>query len=163
MVVQRNLFLFYSVWDWERSVRLVHFNNQQQPRAARITSMEFVNGHDDALLLIGADDGSCRIWRDFIRTGSRLSSGTVEDSSAVSLVSAWNCIAEMTPSTRCSGLVLDWNQDSLQLLATGDVRLIRIWDVERELKVSDFPTGSENCVTSIHHSPRGLIKFEKPM
>uniref|UniRef100_A0A0P5SHU1 Regulatory-associated protein of mTOR n=1 Tax=Daphnia magna TaxID=35525 RepID=A0A0P5SHU1_9CRUS len=148
-----------TVWDWERSVRLVHFNNQQQPRAARITSMEFVNGHDDALLLIGADDGSCRIWRDFIRTGSRLSSGTVEDSSAVSLVSAWNCIAEMTPSTRCSGLVLDWNQDSLQLLATGDVRLIRIWDVERELKVSDFPTGSENCVTSIHHSPRDRSLF----
>ena len=123
--------------------------------------MEFVNGHDDALLLIGADDGSCRIWRDFIRTGSRSSNTTFEDSTGVSLVSAWNCIAEMAPSTRCSGLVLDWNQDSLQLLATGDVRLIRIWDVERELKVADFPTGSENCVTSVHHSPRGLDQFEE--
>lgn len=114
--------------------------------------MEFVNGHDDALLLIGADDGSCRIWRDFIRSGTRS-----EDPSGASLVSAWNCIAEMAPSTRCSGLVLDWNQDSLQLLATGDVRLIRIWDVQREMKVSaDYPTGSENCVTSVHHNPRGL-------
>lgn len=143
------------VWDWEKSVRLVHFGNQQQPKAARITSMEFINGHDDALLLIGADDGSCRIWRDFIRTGSK-SNSTQEDTGA-SLVSAWNSIAEMAPSTRCSGLVLDWNQDSLQLLATGDVRFVRIWDVERELKVTaDFPTGSENCVTSIHHSPRGF-------
>ncbi|EFX77206.1 hypothetical protein DAPPUDRAFT_248021 [Daphnia pulex] len=148
-----------TVWDWERSVRLVHFNNQQQPRAARITSMDFVNGHDDALLLIGADDGSCRIWRDFIRTGSRSANAVVEDHTGVSLVSAWNCIAEMAPSTRCSGLVLDWNQDSLQLLATGDVRLIRIWDVERELKVSDFPTGSENCVTSVHHNPRDRSLF----
>jgi hypothetical protein len=74
--------------------------------------MEFVNGHDDALLLIGADDGSCRIWRDFIRTGSRSSNTTFEYSTGVYLVSAWNCIAEMAPSTRCSGLVLDWNQDS---------------------------------------------------
>lgn len=31
------------------------------------------------------------------------------------LVSAWNCIAEMSPSTRCSGLVLDWDQQSLQV------------------------------------------------
>ena len=149
----------FRVWDWERSVRLVHFNNQQQPKAARITSMEFVNGHDDALLLIGADDGSCRIWRDFIRTGngSRSSNiATAEDPAGASLVSAWNCIAEMAPSTRCSGLVLDWNQDSLQLLATGDVRLIRIWDVNRELKITDFPTGSENCVTSVHHNPQGM-------
>ncbi len=138
---------------------MVHFNNQQQPKAARITSMEFINGHDDALLLIGTDDGSCRIWRDFIRNGSSRSSAVspVEEPLGATLVSAWNCIAEMTPSTRCSGLVLDWNQDSLKLLATGDVRLVRIWDVERELKVSDIPTGSENCVTSIHHHPRGTV------
>ena len=142
------------MWDWERSVRLVHFSNQQQPKAARITSLEFINGHDDALLLIGADYGSARIWRDFIKNGPRSPSAS-EESSGATLVSAWNCIAEMCPSTRYSGLVLDWNQESLQLLATGDVRLIRIWDLERELKVSDIPTGSENCVTSIHHNPRG--------
>jgi len=118
--------------------------------------MEFINGHDDALLLIGADDGSARIWRDFIKNGPRSPSSSANDeNSGASLVSAWNCIAEMCPSTRYSGLVLDWNQESLQLLATGDVRLIRIWDLERELKVSDIPTGSENCVTSIHHNPRG--------
>lgn len=120
--------------------------------------MEFINGHDDALLLIGTDDGSCRIWRDFIRTGPR-SSVPVEESQGASLVSACNCIAEMAPSTRCSGLVLDWSQESLQLLATGDVRLVRIWDVERELRVADIPTGSENCVTSVHHSPRGICYF----
>ena len=116
--------------------------------------MEFVNGHDDALLLIGADDGSCKIWRDFIRVGSR-SSVTTDENVGATLVSGWNCIAEMVPSTRCSGLVLDWDQESLQLLATGDVRLVRIWDVDRELKITDIPSGSESCVTSIHHSPRG--------
>lgn len=121
--------------------------------------MEFINGHDDALLLIGADDGSCRVWRDFIRTGIRSSPGTPEEPPGATLVSAWNCVAEMTPSTRCSGLVLDWNQDSLQLLATGDVRLIRIWDVERELKFVDIPTGSEHCVTCVHHSLKGVFKF----
>ena len=146
----------FRIWDWERSVRMAHFSNQQ-PKAARITSMEFINGHDDALLLIGADDGSCRIWRDFVRPTSRLSVSNEDHVAGADLVSAWNCIAEMTPSTRCSGLVLDWDQQSSQILATGDVRLVRVWDIERELKVVDIPTGSENCVTSIHHSPQGSI------
>jgi len=147
-----------TIWDWERSVRMAHFSNQQ-PKAARITSMEFINGHDDALLLIGADDGSCRIWRDFVRPTSRLSVSNEDHVAGADLVSAWNCIAEMTPSTRCSGLVLDWDQQSSQILATGDVRLVRVWDIERELKVVDIPTGSENCVTSIHHSPQDSSLF----
>ena len=150
------------MWDWERSVRMAHFSNQQ-PKAARITSMEFINGHDDALLLIGADDGSCRIWRDFVRPGMRATSTScsLEDNAlpGAQLVSAWNCIAEMTPSTRCSGLVLDWDQQSSQILASGDVRIVRVWDIEHELKVTDIPTGSENCVTSIHHNPRGRRRF----
>ena len=148
-------------------MRIVHFSNQQ-PKAARITSLEFINGHDDALLLIGCDDGSCRIWRDFIPLNSRpvglssLPNGEAENQNfgfgeGCNLASAWNCIVEMSPSTRCSGLVLDWDQESLQLLATGDVRLVRLWDVEREYKVADIPTGSENCVTSVHHNPRGTL------
>lgn len=147
-----------TIWDWERSVRMAHFSNQQ-PKAARITSMEFINGHDDALLLIGADDGSCRIWRDFVRPAPRSSVSSEDCVAGADLVSAWKCIAEMTPSTRCSGLVLDWDQQSSQILATGDVRLVRVWDIERELKVIDIPTGSENCVTSIHHNPQDSSLF----
>lgn len=117
--------------------------------------MEFINGHDDALLLIGADDGSCRVWRDFIVETPRESASTTQDNMNANLVTAWKPVAEMTTSTRGSGLVLDWNQDALQLLATGEVRFVRIWDVERELKVADLPTGSDNCVTSVHHNPKG--------
>lgn len=124
-----------------------HMLNHEYPKAARITSMEFINGHDDALLMMGTDDGSCRIWRDFAPETTENING--------SLVSAWKPLAEMSPSTRGSGLVLDWNQDALQMLATGEVRFVRVWDVNRELKVADVPTGSDNCVTSVHHSPRG--------
>ena len=136
-------------------MRLVRFHNHVYPKAARITSVEFVNGHDDALLLIGTDDGSCRIWRDFIPETLRDFTNVSAEHSNASLVSAWKPVAEMFMSTRGSGLALDWNQDALQLLATGEVRFVRVWDVERELKVVDVPTGSENCVTSVHHSPRG--------
>lgn len=65
--------LHARVWDWERSVRIGHLNNQQ-PKAARITSLEFLNGHDDALLLVGCDDGSVRVWRDYVPSGRFISS-----------------------------------------------------------------------------------------
>jgi len=141
---------------------MVHFNNQQQPKAARITSMEFINGHDDALLLIGTDDGSCRIWRDFIRNGSSRSSAVspVEEPLGATLVSAWNCIAEMTPSTRCSGLVLDWNQDSLKLLATGDVtwREHAAWVIDCEWISVDPGVSlvSGRCAYFLNSCPSGL-------
>ena len=34
-----------------------------------------------------------------------------------------------------SGLVLDWEQESGMLLASGDVRIIRVWDTQRELRL----------------------------
>ena len=34
-----------------------------------------------------------------------------------------------------SGLITDWEQQSGTLLASGDVRLIRVWDTHREMKL----------------------------
>ncbi len=48
-----------------------------------------------------------------------------------------------------SGLVTDWEQQSGTLLASGDVRLIRVWDTHREMKLQDIPTGADSCITSI--------------
>ena len=32
-------------------------------------------------------------------------------------------------------MVVDWEQDTGLLMTSGDVRVIRIWDTEREMKV----------------------------
>lgn len=37
-----------------------------------------------------------------------------------------------------AGLVLNWEQHTCQLLASGDVRHIRIWDAEREAKIQVY-------------------------
>ncbi|CAG0896489.1 unnamed protein product [Cyprideis torosa] len=93
------------------------------------------------------------------------------------LVTAWSVAPEITPSTRgewdgttrgegmrlprdtsveeCiwwstgSGLVMNWCQDTQQLCVSGDVRLIRVWDCNRETKLQDIPTGSEGYVTTL--------------
>ena len=48
------------------------------------------------------------------------------------LVTSWRALTDLLPSMRGSGLVIDWQQSTGSLLVSGDVRQIRIWDVERE-------------------------------
>lgn len=55
-----------------------------------MTALEWVNGHDLAMLLVASDDGSIRLWRPNI--------GTSRDPL---LVSAWQAFHE--PKTKYSG------------------------------------------------------------
>ncbi|XP_035381498.1 regulatory-associated protein of mTOR isoform X3 [Electrophorus electricus] len=170
-------------WDWEKGERLDYFYNGN-PRYTRITAMEYLNGHDCSLLLTATDDGALRIWKNFA------------DQRNPEMVTAWQGLSDMLPTTRvagkafrncstsrdsrenhgCSGLarrvsiyldrskqggagmVVDWEQETGLLMTSGDVRVIRIWDTEREMKVQDIPTGADSCVTSLSCDPqRSLV------
>uniref|UniRef100_A0A8C4ZHJ0 Regulatory associated protein of MTOR complex 1 n=1 Tax=Gadus morhua TaxID=8049 RepID=A0A8C4ZHJ0_GADMO len=139
-------------WDWEKGERLDYFYNGN-PRYTRITAMEYLNGHDCSLLLTATDDGALRIWKNFA------------DQRNPEMVTAWQGLSDMLPTTRgqtssthSAGMVVDWEQDTGLLMTSGDVRVIRIWDTEREMKVQDIPTGADSCVTSLScDSQRSLI------
>ncbi|XP_028828569.1 regulatory-associated protein of mTOR isoform X3 [Denticeps clupeoides] len=132
-------------WDWEKGDRLDYFYNGN-PRYTRITAMEYLNGHDCSLLLTATDDGALRIWKNFA------------DQRNPEMVTAWQGLSDMLPTTRGAGMVVDWEQETGLLMTSGDVRVIRIWDTEREMKVQDIPTGADSCVTSLSCDPqRSLI------
>uniref|UniRef100_A0A8D0CEE3 Regulatory-associated protein of mTOR n=1 Tax=Scleropages formosus TaxID=113540 RepID=A0A8D0CEE3_SCLFO len=132
-------------WDWEKGERLDYFYNGN-PRYTRITAMEYLNGHDCSLLLTATDDGALRIWKNFA------------DQKNPEMVTAWQGLSDMLPSTRGAGMVVDWEQETGLLMTSGDVRVIRIWDTDREMKVQDIPTGADSCVTSLSCDPnRSLI------
>ncbi|XP_065109339.1 regulatory-associated protein of mTOR isoform X1 [Paramisgurnus dabryanus] len=148
-------------WDWEKGERLDYFYNGN-PRYTRITAMEYLNGHDCSLLLTATDDGALRIWKNFA------------DQRNPEMVTAWQGLSDMLPSTRGlarrvsiyldrskqggAGMVVDWEQETGLLMTSGDVRVIRIWDTEREMKAQDIPTGADSCVTSLSCDPqRSLI------
>ncbi|XP_053084080.1 regulatory-associated protein of mTOR isoform X8 [Pangasianodon hypophthalmus] len=132
-------------WDWEKGERLDYFYNGN-PRYTRITAMEYLNGHDCSLLLTATDDGALRIWKNFA------------DQRNPEMVTAWQGLSDMLPTTRGAGMVVDWEQENGLLMTSGDVRVIRIWDTEREMKVQDIPTGADSCVTSVSCDPqRSLV------
>lgn len=46
-------------------------------------------------------------------------------------------------------MVLEWEQPTGLLYASGDVRHIRVWDTHKELMVQDIPTKADSSVTSL--------------
>lgn len=73
------------------------------------------------------DDGGVRIWKNFTE-------GKPE------LVTAWQALSSLLPSTsgNGSGLVVNWEQQTGLLMASGDVRHIRLWDTQREIKLQVY-------------------------
>lgn len=47
------------------------------------------------------------------------------------------------------GLLLCWEQWTQTVITAGDVRVLRFWDAEKELRVFDIPTGTDSPVTCI--------------
>jgi len=92
-----------------------------------------------------ADDGSVKIWRNYVPE-----SGVV--ASSAQLVTAWQALTDMLPIAKGSGLVVDWDQTFSQMYTSGDVRIIRIWDTETELRVQVsllcllFTEGQIQCI-----------------
>jgi len=69
-----------------------------------------------------------KIWRNYVPEA-----GVV--ASSAQLVTAWQALTDMLPIAKGSGLVVDWDQTSSLMYTSGDVRIIRIWDTETELRV----------------------------
>jgi len=69
-----------------------------------------------------------KVWRNYVPEAGTLSS-------SAQLVTAWQVLTDMLPIAKGSGLVVDWDQTSSLLYTSGDVRIVRIWDAETELRV----------------------------
>lgn len=137
---------------------------------ARVSSIEFINAQDMALNLVAHEDGVVRVWQ----SSPPASSATSEDTpSKARLVTAWTALGQVNQHNHrqrsvasggsigkgadasglssaaigSGGIVTAWQQCSQHLvIGGGGCRFIRIWDVERELKLADIPLGrSETC------------------
>lgn len=83
----------------------------------------FINEEQNALLMTGSDDGIVRFWRNY------------DNENATELISSWRALNDLPLSARGSGLVTEWQQRKGNLIVSGDVRVLRVWDLEREMCV----------------------------
>jgi len=65
------------------------------------------------------------------------------------LVTAWRAINLEGEHTAGAGLVLEWQQKNDLVIASGNVDVLKVWDVNRELCIQDIPTMCTSCVTCL--------------
>ncbi|XP_046483288.1 regulatory-associated protein of mTOR isoform X4 [Neodiprion pinetum] len=151
----------FGIWDWQTGTRLTYCTSRGS-KMARVTALGFINSHDVALLMTGSDDGSVRIWKNYCNMLGR----------DPTLLTAWQALADAQPASKSpsagvpgstvhnsasAGLITSWEQRSLTLAVTGDVRIVRLWDAETELKKQDIPTGADICATCLDTDGSGTL------
>ncbi|XP_019770949.1 regulatory-associated protein of mTOR isoform X2 [Dendroctonus ponderosae] len=135
----------FAIWDWGTGAKTTTYRQKSAIndfKTAKVSDLQWVNGHDQTLLLVAAEDGSVRIWRPI--PGNR----------EPSLVSAWQAFSNFKPKQ--VGVITSWEQWTQTVITTGDTKLLRLWDVQRELKYADIITGTDASVTCLDSSYSGL-------
>ncbi|KAF7992418.1 hypothetical protein HCN44_001743 [Aphidius gifuensis] len=130
---------YFAIWDWNSGNKLTYYPSRGNKLNTKITTIQYINSHDISLLMTGSDDGSIRVWKNYYNTFGR----------EPMLLTAWQGLSDLQPVSKASiasaGLVTSWEQKTLTLAVTGDVRIVRLWDAETELRKQDLPTGADCC------------------
>ncbi|KAJ4969879.1 hypothetical protein NE237_002978 [Protea cynaroides] len=128
-----------SIWNYEETTLLNSFDNHNFPEKG-ISKLCLVNELDDALLLVASCDGNIRIWRDYSLKGKQ------------KLVTAFSSIQGHRHGVRSLNAVVDWQQQSGYLYASGEMSSIMLWDLDKEQLVNSIPTSSESSVSAMSAS-----------
>ncbi|XP_043723944.1 regulatory-associated protein of TOR 1-like isoform X2 [Telopea speciosissima] len=127
------------IWNYEETTLLNSFDNHDFPDKG-ISKLCLVNELDDTLLLVASCDGNIRIWKDYsLRSKQKL-------------VTAFSSIQGHRPGVRSVNAVVDWQQQSGYLYASGEISSIMLWDLDKEQLVNSIPTSSESSVSALSAS-----------
>lgn len=124
------------IWNYEDSTLLNSFDNHNFPDKG-IAKLCLVNELDDSLLLAASCDGNIRIWKDYnVRNKQKL-------------VTAFSAIQGHKPGVRSLNAVVDWQQQSGYLYASGEISSIMLWDLEKEQLVNSVASSSDCSISAL--------------
>ncbi|KAF2610644.1 hypothetical protein F2Q70_00009766 [Brassica cretica] len=127
------------VWNYEEATLLNGFDNHDFPDKG-ISKLCLINELDDSFLLVASCDGSVRIWKNYATKGKQ------------KLVTGFSSIQGHKPNARDLNAVVDWQQQSGYLYASGEVSTVALWDLEKEQLLRSIPSESECGVTALSAS-----------
>lgn len=125
-----------TVFDWKKNEMISRFSNDN-PFGTKISDIKYINEDDQSLLMTSSSDGIVKIYKDY------------SSNDKIETIAAWRGLTEMLLTPRSNGLILDWQQLRGSLLATGDVKIIKIWDAHTETVEVDIPVKTSSLVTSL--------------
>ncbi|KAK6943240.1 Raptor, N-terminal CASPase-like domain [Dillenia turbinata] len=124
------------IWNYEEGALLNSFDNHDYPDKG-ISKLCLVNELDDSLLLVASSDGNIRVWKDYSLKGKQ------------KLATAFSSIQRHKPGIRSVNAVVDWQQQSGYLYASGEVSSIMLWDLDKEQLVNSIPSSSDCSISAL--------------
>ncbi|KAI3819124.1 hypothetical protein L1987_12948 [Smallanthus sonchifolius] len=124
------------IWNYEEATLLNSFNNHEYPNKG-ISKLCLVNELDDSLLLVASSDGNVRVWKDYISRGKQ------------KLVTAFSSIHGHRPGARSVSAVVDWQQQSGYMYASGEISSTMVWDLDKEQLLSSIPLASDCSISAL--------------
>ncbi|KAK4478407.1 hypothetical protein RD792_013876 [Penstemon davidsonii] len=125
------------VWNYEEATLLNSFDNHDYPENRGVSKLCLVNELDENLLLVASNDGNIRIWKDYATKGQQ------------KLVTAFPSIQGQKPGVRSLNAVVDWQQQSGYLFASGEISSVMAWDLDKEQLVSNIPLTSDSSISAL--------------
>ncbi|KAA8517693.1 hypothetical protein F0562_015167 [Nyssa sinensis] len=127
------------IWNYDEANLVNSFVNHDYPDKG-ISKLCLVNELDDSLLLVASSDGNIRIWKDYTIRGKQ------------KLVTAFSSIQGHRPGVRSVNAVVDWQQQSGYMYASGEISSIMVWDLDKEQLVNSVPSSSECSISALSAS-----------
>jgi len=106
-----------SVWNYDDAQPVNSFHNHKLSDRG-LSKLLLINELDECLLLAASSDGNVRIWKNFACKGGQ------------KLVTAFSSVQGHRAAGR--SIVIDWQQQSCYLYASGDMSSILVWDLDKE-------------------------------
>ncbi|KAH9551661.1 hypothetical protein CY35_09G025100 [Sphagnum magellanicum] len=124
------------LWNYKEGTVVNTFDNHNAPDKG-VSKLCLLNELDDSLLLVASSDGIVRVWRDYTQKDNQ------------QLATAWQTVQGHRPGARSISAVVDWQQMTGCLYASGEISLIAVWNLDQEQLVSSIPLHSESGVSAL--------------
>ncbi|CAL9769463.1 unnamed protein product [Musa acuminata subsp. burmannicoides] len=127
------------IWNYEEATPLNSFDNHDSSDRG-ISKLCLVNELDDSLLLVASSDGNVRFWKNYTVKGKQ------------KLITAFSSVQGHRGAARGTNAVVDWQQQSGYLYASGEISSILLWDLDKEQLVSSIPSLSDSSISALSAS-----------
>ncbi|AQK56955.1 Regulatory-associated protein of TOR 1 [Zea mays] len=126
-----------SVWNYDDAQPVNSFHNHKLSDRG-LSKLLLINELDECLLLAASSDGNVRIWKNFACKGGQ------------KLVTAFSSVQGHRAAGR--SIVIDWQQQSCYLYASGDMSSILVWDLDKEQLLNTIPSSADSAISALSAS-----------
>ncbi|BBN00072.1 regulatory associated protein of mTOR [Marchantia polymorpha subsp. ruderalis] len=127
------------IYNYEEEQLVNTFDNHNAPDKG-VSKLCLLNELDDSLLLVASSDGSVRVWKDYTQKDNQR------------LATAFQTIQGHKPGSRGISAVVDWQQYTGLLYASGEISSITVWNLDTELCFATIPSQSDSCTSAMSAS-----------